>query len=107
MSNITITIPEGRFALAARMERRLHRNCPSTRLTSDAEVSTITVDAAELDASAAKRTRWDKLRASINADLEKVKASDLTIDTNYAMGDTFRGVLAKMDALEPGGVWDD
>lgn len=51
-------------------------------------------------------TAWRLLRQSVQADLEQLKAGDLTIDTNYAMADAFRGVLAKMDAFEPGGAWD-
>jgi hypothetical protein len=48
---------------------------------------------------------WAALRRSVQADLDKVLKSDLTVDSNYAMADALKGMITKMDALEPGGVW--
>jgi hypothetical protein len=48
---------------------------------------------------------WAALRRSVQADLDKVLKSDLTMDSNYALADALKGMLTKMDALEPGGVW--
>jgi hypothetical protein len=48
---------------------------------------------------------WTALRRSVQEDLDKVLKSDLTVDSNYAMADTLKGMITKMDALEPGGVW--
>ena len=51
--------------------------------------------------------RWTRLRKSVQADLALVQEGDLTIGNNYAMLDVLKGVIAKMDALEPGGAWYD
>lgn len=51
-------------------------------------------------------TAWRKLRKSIEADVAKLREGDITKGNTYAMLDMALGVLAKMDALEPGGAWD-
>jgi hypothetical protein len=50
--------------------------------------------------AAALSLPWERLRTSVQADLDHLKAGDLTIASNYGMADALSGVLAKMSGLE-------